>query len=102
MRAKSPTAPALTLPLSPPQGPNGEEEREPVVFAVRIDPTFRDQIEGLRGITCQSVNRVGVEALNDLVAKTLADDIIRDRAMADIDAEAHRLDGRRAAIAGIL
>jgi hypothetical protein len=89
-------------PVTESQVPNGEDERKPVVFAVRIDPTFRDQIEGLRGITGQSVNEVGVEALNDWVAKTIADDTVRERAMADIDAEARRLEERRAAIAGIL
>ncbi|WP_427923633.1 hypothetical protein [Streptomyces sp. cg40] len=36
-----------------------EEERKPVVFAVHIDPVLREQIEGLRGITEQSVNDVG-------------------------------------------
>src|SRR3954464_12118689 len=85
-----------------PQGQSGEEERKLVVFAVRVDPVFRDQVEGLRGITGQSVNEVGVEALNDWVAKTLADDTVRERAMAEIDAEARKLDERRASIAGIL
>ncbi|MDV7219168.1 hypothetical protein [Streptomyces prunicolor] len=79
-----------------------EEERKPVVFAVRIDPVLREQIEGLRGITEQSVNDVGVEALNDWVTKTLADEAIRNKAMAEIDAEERRLQERRSAIAGIL
>ena len=79
-----------------------EEERKPVVFAVRIDPVLREQIEGLRGITEQSVNDVGVEALSDWVTKTLADETIRNKAMAEIDAEERRLQERRSAIAGIL
>ena len=45
-----------------------EDARKPVVFAVRIDPVQREQIEGLRGITGQSVNDVGVEALDDWIA----------------------------------
>ncbi|WP_234531688.1 hypothetical protein [Streptomyces shenzhenensis] len=79
-----------------------EEERKPVVFAVRIDPVLREQIEGLRGITEQSVNDVGVEAINDWVTKTLADEAIQEKAMAELDAEEKRLQERRAAIAGIL
>ncbi|WP_159025276.1 hypothetical protein [Streptomyces pluripotens] len=79
-----------------------EEERKPVVFAVRIDPVLREQIEGLRGITEQSVNDVGVEALNDWVTKTLTDEAIQEKAMAELDAEEKRLQERRAAIAGIL
>lgn len=89
-------------PIIEPQGQSGEEERKLVVFAVRVDPVFRDQVEGLRGITGQSVNEVGVEALNDWVAKTLADDAVREKAMAEIDAEARKLEERRASIAGIL
>lgn len=80
----------------------GEEDRKPIVFAVRVDPLLREQVEGLRGITGQSVNEVGVEALNDWVAKTLADSAVRERAMAEIDAEARRLEERRAVITGIL
>jgi hypothetical protein len=89
-------------PIIETQGQSGEEERKLVVFAVRVDPVFRDQVEGLRGITGQSVNEVGVEALNDWVAKTLADDAVREKAMAEIDAEARKLEERRASIAGIL
>jgi hypothetical protein len=85
-----------------PPVPLAEDERKPVVFAVRIDPTLREQIEGLRGITEQSVNEVGVEALTDWVGKTLADDTIREKAMAEIDAEERRLQERRSAIAGML
>ncbi|MFJ8489456.1 hypothetical protein ACIRBZ_13975 [Streptomyces sp. NPDC094038] len=79
-----------------------EEERKPVVFAVRIDPVLREQIEGLRGITEQSVNDVGVEALEGWVAKTLEDETVRQKAMAELDDEEKRLQQRRAAIAGIL
>lgn len=80
----------------------GEEELKPVVFAVRIDPAFREQIEGLRGITGQSVNEVGVEALQDWATKTLSDPTVREKAMSQIDAEEERLRARRAAITGIL
>lgn len=79
-----------------------EEERKPVVFAVRIDPVLREQIEGLRGITEQSVNDVGVEALNNWVAKTLEDETVQQKAMAELDAEEKRIQERRSAIAGIL
>ena len=82
--------------------PGPEKEPKPVVFAVRIDPVLREQIEGLRGITGQSVNDVGVEALDDWVAKTLADEAVSQKAMAELDAEEQRLQQRRAAIAGIL
>ena len=88
-----------------PQGAAPEPEKEPnkpVVFAVRIDPVQREQIEGLRGITGQSVNDVGVEALDDWIAKTLADEAVSQKAMAELDAEEQRLQQRRAAIAGIL
>lgn len=84
------------------QVPPAEEERKVVVFAVRIDPVLREQIEGLRGITDQSVNEVGVEALADWVTKTLSDEEVQQKAMADLDAEEKRLQERRSAIAGIL
>ncbi|WP_330266367.1 hypothetical protein [Streptomyces griseorubiginosus] len=89
-------------PETPGQELAPEEERKPVVFAVRIDPVLREQIEGLRGITEQSVNDVGVEALNDWVTKTLTDEAISQKAMAELDAEEKRLQERRANIAGIL
>lgn len=79
-----------------------EGELKPVVFAVRLDPAFREQIEGLRGITGQGVNDVGVEALQDWVTKTLSDPTVREKAMAQIEAEEERLRARRAAITGIL
>ncbi|WP_158697854.1 hypothetical protein [Streptomyces prunicolor] len=79
-----------------------EEERKPVVFAVRIDPVLREQIEGLRSITEQSVNDVGVVALKGWVAKTLEDETVQEKAMAELDAEERRLQERRASIAGIL
>lgn len=84
------------------QPPVSAAEIEVKVFAVRIDPTLRSQIEGLRGITGQSVNDVGVEALSDWVAKTLADEDIQRRAMADLDAEEQQIRERRAAITSIL
>ncbi|MGW0821967.1 hypothetical protein [Streptomyces sp. NPDC002845] len=89
-------------PGMPPQVPGGEEERKPVVFAVRIDPALREQVEGLRGITDQSVNEVGVEALTTWVDKKLADEEVREKAMAGIEEEERRLQERRAAIQGIL
>src|SRR2546423_933154 len=79
-----------------------EGESKPVVFAVRLDPAFREQIEGLRGITGQSVNEVGTEALQDWVTKTLSDEEVRKKAMAQIDAEAERLQVRRDTISKIL
>ena len=79
-----------------------EEGRELVVFAPRIETNLRQQVEGLRSITGQTVNDLGTEALTDWVAKKLADPEIREKAMADINAEERRLQERRAAIEGIL
>ena len=90
-------------PETQPQVPSAEEERRPpVVFAVRVDPTLREQLEALRGITGHSVNDLGVEALNDWVAKTLADEAVSEKAMSEIEAEERRLQERRSTIAGIL
>jgi hypothetical protein len=85
-----------------PQVSLSEEERKPVVFAVRIDPSLREQLEALRGITGHSVNDLGVEALNDWVTKTLADESVSQKAMAEIEAEERRLQERKDTIAGIL
>lgn len=85
-----------------PQIPLPEEERKPVVFAVRIDPSLREQIEGLRDITGQSVNDVGVEALTGWVTQTLSDENVQKKAMAGIEAEERRLQERRNTITGIL
>ena len=89
-------------PGTPPQVPGGEEERKPVVFAVRIDPALREQVEGLRGITEQSVNEVGVEALTAWVDNKLADEEVREKAMAGIEEEERRLQERRSAIQKVL
>jgi hypothetical protein len=82
--------------------PPGEAERKQVTFAVRIDPAFREQIEGLRNITGQSVNEVGEQALRLWVDTTLADEEVRNKAMAGIEEEERRLQERRAAIANVL
>ena len=79
-----------------------EEERKLSVFAVRIDPGLREQLEALRGITGQSVNEVGVEALAGWVVHTLSDETVRKKAMAGIEAEERRLQERRNSIAAIL
>ncbi|WP_131732890.1 hypothetical protein [Actinomadura formosensis] len=82
--------------------PPGEAERKQVTFAVRIDPAFREQIEGLRNITGQSVNDVGEQALRLWVDTTLADEEVRNKAMAGIEEEERRLQERRAAIVNVL
>jgi hypothetical protein len=87
--------------LQPP-APPGEAEQKPVVFATRIDPALREQIEGLRGITGQTVNEVGQEALQGWVAMKLADEEVRAQAMASIDEEERRLQERRSAIEKVL
>ena len=87
---------------TPQVAPGAEEERAPVVFAPRIDTALRQQVEGLRGVTGQTVNEVGVEALTGWVAMKLADPTIREKAMAEIDAEQRRLNERRASIEGVL
>lgn len=88
--------------MQPQVPPPEEDRRPPVVFAVRVDPSLREQLEALRGITGQSVNDLGVEALTDWVTKTLADETVSKKAMAEIDAEERRLKERRNTIAGIL
>ena len=89
-------------PSMQPQVPAGEAERKLVVFAPRIDPGLREQIEGLRGITGQTVNEVGQEALQSWVDSKLADEDVRDKAMAGIDEEERRLQERRSAIEKVL
>lgn len=89
-------------PATHPPVPPAESERKHVVFAVRIDPALREQIEGLRGITGQTVNEVGQEALQDWVDSKLTDEDVRERAMAGIEEEERRLQKRREAIARVL
>jgi hypothetical protein len=89
-------------PSTQPPTPPAEAEQKMVVFAPRIDPALREQIEGIRGITGQTINQVGQEALQGWVEGKLADDGIRERAMADIDAEQQRLQERRASIERVL
>jgi hypothetical protein len=85
-----------------PPAPLGEAEQKPVVFATRIDPALREQIEGLRGITGQTVNEVGQEALQGWVDAKLADEGVRAQAMAGIEDEERRLQERRSAIEKVL
>ncbi|MEU2901197.1 hypothetical protein ACWC4E_35165 [Streptomyces sp. NPDC001273] len=84
------------------QVPNAEEEKKLVVFAPRIDPGLREQIEGIRSITGQTINDLGQEALRDWVDKKLADEDVRNKAMEGIQDEERRLQERRAAIEKVL
>jgi hypothetical protein len=89
-------------PDAQPQAPPVEAQRDPVVFAPRITPELREQIEGVRKLTGQTINDLGTEALTDWVAKKLGDEDLRSKALADIDAEEQRLQERRNSIASIL
>jgi hypothetical protein len=79
-----------------------EVEQKMVVFAPRIDPALREQVEGIRGITGQTINEVGREALQGWVEAKLADEGIREKAFAEIDADQQRLQERRASIERVL
>lgn len=82
--------------------PGGETEKKMVVFAPRIDPGLRKQIEGLRGITGQTVNEVGQEALQGWIDDKLEEESARDQAMTGIEEEERRLQERRSAIEKVL
>jgi hypothetical protein len=82
--------------------PAGEANQKLIVFAPRIDPGLREQVEGIRGITGQTVNEVGQEALRGWVENKLADEGVRSQAMAGIEDEERRLQERKAAIAKVL
>lgn len=89
-------------PDAQPQAPAVEAQRDPVVFAPRITPELREQIEGVRKLTGQTINELGTEALTDWVAKKLGDEDLRNKALAEIDAEEQRLQERRNSITSIL
>ncbi|MFQ6143299.1 hypothetical protein ACLMNJ_09475 [Streptomyces seoulensis] len=89
-------------PDAQPQAPAPEAQRDPVVFAPRITPELREQIEGVRKLTGQTINELGTEALTDWVAKKLGDEDLRSKALAEIDAEEQRLRERRNSITSIL
>jgi hypothetical protein len=78
------------------------EAEKMVVFAPRIDPALKEQIEGIRGITGQTINQVGQEALQGWVEAKLADDGIRETAMANLDEEERRLQQRRTSLTRVL
>lgn len=85
-----------------PQESGGENERKLVVFAPRIDPGLREQVEGLRSITGQTINQVGDEALRGWVDGKLADEDVRARAMEGIEEEKRQLQDREEAIRRVL
>jgi hypothetical protein len=89
-----------TSEMTPPVA--GEALNKPVVFAPRIDPGLREQIAGISEITGQTVNEVGEEALRMWVDAKLADEDVRNKAMAGIEEEERRLQQRKAAIANVL
>lgn len=89
-------------PDAQPQAPAAEVQRDLVVFAPRISPDLREQIEGVRKLTGQTINDLGTEALTDWVAKKLGDEDLRKKALDELDAEERRLQERRSAIASIL
>jgi hypothetical protein len=81
--------------------PPGEANRDPVVFAPRITPELRKQIEGIRKLTAQTINDLGTETLTDWGAKKLGNEDLRNAALAEIDAEEQRLRERRNTITNI-
>ncbi|WP_436495593.1 hypothetical protein [Actinokineospora sp. HUAS TT18] len=85
--------------MTPPMTSEGNKQ---VVFAPRIDSGLREQVEGIRGITGQTVNEVGQQALRNWVDHKLADEEVRGQAMAGIEEEERRLKERKAAIAKVL
>jgi len=85
-----------------PPVPTGEANQKLIVFAPRIDPGLREQVEGIRTITGQTVNEVGQEALRGWVESKLADEEVRGQAMAGIEEEERRLQERKAVIAKVL
>jgi hypothetical protein len=87
---------------APPAAPQEEAERRSVVFAPRIDTALREQVEGIREITGQTINQVGEEALRHWIDMKLGDDEVRAQAMAGIEEEERRLNERKAAIAKVL
>lgn len=87
---------------SQPQDSGSENERKMVVFAPRIDPGLREQIEGLRAITGQTINQVGEEALRGWIEGKLADEDVRSKAMAGIEEEKRQLQEREEAIQRVL
>jgi hypothetical protein len=87
---------------SPATPPTPPAEVRTVVFAPRIDTALKEQIEGLRGITGQTINQVGQEALQGWVASKLADEGICEQAMAELGAEQQRLKERRESIERVL
>jgi hypothetical protein len=86
--------------MTPPIG--GEGHNKPVAFAPRIDPGLREQIAGISEITGQTVNEVGEEALRMWVDAKLADEDVRNKAVAGIEEEERRLQQRKAAIVSVL
>jgi len=78
------------------------ERQATTVFAPRIPVTMRQDVEAIQGLTGQSVNEVGIEALTLWMEARLADEALGVQALAEIDAEQQRLDQRRAGLANIL
>ncbi|WP_143765523.1 hypothetical protein [Catenulispora acidiphila] len=80
----------------------GEEAQKTTVFAPRIPVPMRQDVEAIQGLTGQSVNEVGVEALTLWMEAKLADETLGAQALAEIEAEQQRLDQRRASIASLV
>ncbi|HEY3684228.1 MAG TPA: hypothetical protein VGL93_14425 [Streptosporangiaceae bacterium] len=88
--------------MQKPQETGSENERKQVVFAPRIDPDLREQVEGLRTITGQTINQVGEEALRGWIEGKLADEDVRNKAMEGIEEEKRHLQEREEAIQRVL
>lgn len=89
-------------PGTQPPAPPGEAERTMVVFAPRVDAALKQQADGLRAITGQTINEIGQEALQMWVDAQLADEDVRAQAMAGLEEEQRRLEEKRASIARVL
>ncbi|MFV2194760.1 hypothetical protein [Nocardiopsis sp. LOL_012] len=82
--------------------PTGSGEEKKATVAIRVSPSFKQQLDSVVALTGMTLNNAGVEALEDWVAKILSDASVREKAMANLEAEERALRERKEALAAML
>ncbi|MDT0330884.1 hypothetical protein [Nocardiopsis lambiniae] len=82
--------------------PTGSGEEKKATVAIRVSPSFKQQLDSVVSLTDKTLNNAGVEALEDWVAKILSDASVRDKAMANLEAEERALRERKQALSAML
>lgn len=71
-------------------------------IAIRVPPAFKQQLDSVVALTGTTLNKAGMEALQDWIAKTLADPKVQQKAREDLAKRKKALEAEAAALDGLI